>query len=361
MIDTSDLTTKDPVLELFLQGHQAHALPVVAQITGGDLKKILHEALSLPPSPTTDHALAPSTRKEHIRYLRHLSEMDPIYTTMPLPKAIVEWIHERRTSRTWTWATTHKALMTCFHALIILPIYYKVCAGLNLLTSPIYQQALKAAARSKAEETARQPKAMSIPTLCSTMVAETDTTRKAVLALMWTTTARVGCVLSLTKKDVTILPSGTIQVLFRLGKGAKMRGRPYLVHTVPLPPLFLDPITTVYTAATTLMFPGLNAAAMLPTFRLVDKTMEARSIRRGSLQAMAKAGTPVEVLMMYSGHTSPKTLFTYLNWGEEYSSMQVEMAKAGKHLLPMGEDSDVDSDMDSESMVLDCVHQTGQH
>ena len=57
---------------------------------------------------------------------------------------------------------------------------------------------------------------------------------------------------------------------------------------------------------------------------------------------MAKCKINVETLMMYSGHTTPVTLWRYLNYGEEYGAMQEEMAKAGVALnVP---DSDTDSE-----------------
>ena len=71
---------------------------------------------------------------------------------------------------------------------------------------------------------------------------------------------------------------------------------------------------------------------MLATFRKVDKTMEARSIRRGSLQTMASAGVPNADLMRYSGHSSERTLLRYLNWGAKASDMQSRMETAGTHL-----------------------------
>ena len=60
---------------------------------------------------------------------------------------------------------------------------------------------------------------------------------------------------------------------------------------------------------------------------------KARSVRRGSLQAMAQAGVPLELLMRFSGHTQEKTLLRYLNWGALTANLQGAMKEAGKALI----------------------------
>ena len=61
--------------------------------------------------------------------------------------------------------------------------------------------------------------------------------------------------------------------------------------------------------------------------------MEARSVRRGSLQTMALAGVPLETLILYSGHTNEKTLLRYLGWGHAAGARQRQMADAGAVLV----------------------------
>lgn len=43
--------------------------------------------------------------------------------------------------------------------------------------------------------------------------------------------------------------------------------------------------------------------------------LEARSIRRGSIQSLAESGTPENVLLMFSGHKDLPMLYRYLDWG----------------------------------------------
>lgn len=49
---------------------------------------------------------------------------------------------------------------------------------------------------------------------------------------------------------------------------------------------------------------------------------------------MALCGTPTEVLMHYSGHTSERTLLRYLGWGMAAGHIQGNMQQAGKALIP---------------------------
>jgi len=45
------------------------------------------------------------------------------------------------------------------------------------------------------------------------------------------------------------------------------------------------------------------------------KGLELRSIRKGALLHMAAKGVTPEEMILFSGHTSVKTLRRYLNWG----------------------------------------------
>jgi integrase len=225
-----------------------------------------------------------------------------------------------------------KNLASMQGALHLLPLYLAVPHGLQLKQNPIWQQTLQAAARKAREEIPRTPAAMTPELFHRTLAAERDPQRGLVLAVMWYTSARVGCVLQLHPEDIALRSDRTMSLTFHRGKGVLTRG-PYTVHTTVLPePLFI--LMRRFLAASSPRRPifSLRPADMLTTFRKVDKTMEARSIRRGSLQTMAAAGVPLADLMRYSGHSSERTLLRYLNWGAKASEMQQRMATAGLHL-----------------------------
>jgi hypothetical protein len=47
----------------------------------------------------------------------------------------------------------------------------------------------------------------------------------------------------------------------------------------------------------------------------VNKQMENRSLRRGALQCLAKAGASIPTLLSFSGHSQVNTLKRYLDFG----------------------------------------------
>ena len=59
-----------------------------------------------------------------------------------------------------------------------------------------------------------------------------------------------------------------------------------------------------------------------------------KSLRRGSLSTMARNGTPLEDLLLFSGHTSKATLLRYLGWGVHAKEHAVRGEAAAKGLLP---------------------------
>jgi hypothetical protein len=122
-----------------------------------------------------------------------------------------------------------------------------------------------------------------------------------------------------------------MSVTFRRGKGVKARG-PYTVHGPRLLHHF-DELKRFVAQSTGSLF-TIKPAQMLETFRLHDPTMEARSVRRGSLQAMAHNGVALDTLILFSGHTNEKTLLRYLGWGHSAGARQRLMAAAGSVLVP---------------------------
>jgi hypothetical protein len=162
---------------------------------------------------------------------------------------------------------------------------------------------------------------------------------QARMALAWLTAARVGCVMQLTTRDVLLNPQGDLTVHFRRGKGVKLRG-PYTVHS-KCPAKWQELLReTLAQAKDGWLFPcnslkdrqeqGREVTAAL---RKVDKTLEQRSIRRGSLQAMASdAATEEATLLHFSGHTNLPMLRRYLEWGRRGEKRAQESRRAAEAL-----------------------------
>ena len=236
----------------------------------------------------------------------------------------------RRAEKRWTWATVLRNLCSLQGALSLLPMYRRVAHGISLKQDPVWQQTLQAIQRRAREETPRTPEAMTPEIFERTLAAETRPQHRAALQLMFFTSGRVGCVLLLQKEDLTFNPDGSITATFRRGKGVKARG-PYTVHG-PRLHHHLAELQAFVASAPRKLF-SITPPQMLSTFRLCDPRMEARSVRRGSLQTMALAGVPLETLILYSGHTNEKTLLRYLGWGHAAGARQRQMADAGAVLV----------------------------
>jgi integrase len=331
---SSDEDEDNAVEKLFQRGHHLAALPLVAQLTTSALQTLLTKAQPAPIHQWVDQALSKSTRDAHRRALRRLDTMTT--TSRRVAVDIIDHLMKTKTSKDWTWATTLKNLTQTQSALKLLPLYRGVTHGIILTSDPHWSQALKYVQQRANSETPRTPKAMTTAIFRATYDNIQPLLHRVALGLMWFTAARVGDILSLRKEDLQVNPDGTLQVTIVHGKSAKLRGA-YTVHTTSLPaPILADLGAILHSprAQSPAIFPNITSSSMLPLYRTVDNAMEAKSVRRGSLQTMAANGVPHDTLQRYSGHTKERTLLRYLGWGRITSSVSIQMAQAGRYLLP---------------------------
>ena len=325
----AEWSSEDALSQLFREGHRIPLLPAVAQLKGSDLSKLLAAPPALTPQ-WADEALAKTTRQSHRRALALASAMPRDLLDAPLATALSEMLSRRRAERRWTWATALKNLCCMQGALSLLPMYRRVVHGVALKNDIVWQQTLQATQRRAREEKPRTPEAMTPEIFERTLAAETRPQHRAAFQLMYFTSGRVGCILALEKCDLTLHNDTSISVTFRRGKGVKTRG-PYTVHGPKVHHHFAELQAYVATCQRNLF--SITPAKMLETFRLSDRRMEARSVRRGSLQTMSRAGVPLETLMRYSGHTNERTLMRYLGWGHAAGEVRTQMAAAGAALI----------------------------
>ena len=121
-------------------------------------------------------------------------------------------------------------------------------------------------------------------------------------------------------------------VLFMEGKSVTIRG-PYSVHTI-LPRL--DLVQCLLRASSSTNTHYLFPERFWPridtivhrAMKDVDPKLEKRSVRRGSLQALAMAGADESTLLTFSGHKDAPMLWRYLNWGQMRGRAQITGAAA---------------------------------
>ena len=131
------------------------------------------------------------------------------------------------------------------------------------------------------------------------------------------------------KTRLTITSSETAKVTLTEGKGVKARQSPY---TVAFATPFISALkATQRKAKGVYLFDQKRAHHMTrkikKLLRARDKQYELRSVRRGSLQAMAAAGIDLNTLITFSGHKSMNMLLRYLDWGnfaQQLHEQQIE-------------------------------------
>jgi integrase len=300
--------------------------PHVAELPGDFLNNVtLLEGE--PELPLARAGLAHATQLRHRNALRKLKEEAASAEPNTRLVALLERMYRLRSrARRWAAQTLHRELANVTGALSKLPLYSNAAWPVLLNQSPEWVQIMRATeqdaqksqpvgqtavALEEIREAIREAIAMAAP---ETAVA---------LLLQWLTCARPGCTLQLRRRDVDLKPDGRLRVLFRQGKGVRFRG-PYTVPTmVPqehvqllsqhLAPLRPDDF--LFPSLSPDQSPKVRMAAMTETLRAINPELTLRAMRRGSLQALARAATPLDELLTFSGHTSEKTLKRYLDWG----------------------------------------------
>lgn len=280
--------------------------------------------------PLASEGLGKTTMVGHRRILRMLADnMDIDLREVQLDRAIIETINRQRRRRKWMWSTTTTKLASIQGALANLPVYGTI-AGSNqpifLKFSVPYKMALKTAAKRAREQQGKQPKAAQPEHISHVLGNATipSSTRCAVL-IAWLSAARVGDTLQLRKHDVT-LTGNQMHITWMKGKTIARRG-PYSITTI-VPDNHRDLLMQQFNSTTSNLFPHTTGRQIKLALRTADPQLEQRSIRRGSLQALAQAGMSEEKLLLFSGHGSVKMLLRYLGYGRHAKYQQQTMLHA---------------------------------
>jgi hypothetical protein len=146
--------------------------------------------------------------------------------------------------------------------------------------------------------------------------------------LWWITAARPGDAVLLVWRNV-VVNGDRVSVKFVEGKGVTIRG-PYTVHTY-CPRQWLQHLST--RKGDPVVPPLIREAVRAQTLRqmkYLNPSLEARSVRRGALQALAMTGATDETLLSFSGHKSAQMLYRYLDWGSRRLKGSREGFEAGR-------------------------------
>jgi len=296
----------------------------------------------LPPPETemqtlTERALTYAVRSQHHQLLEHWKEWlchHPVMLSEPLSHLAVQFLWERGHQREWQWQTLHRNMCSLVGACSNAPLYLNTDCSIPLSLSAHFRQAMSYVNQRAQQSQPRNQEAVSMEQVTVACEEAPFLWQRVALALMWQTSARVGCILQLEMQDVTkIVRNGveTLSVHFARGKGVKMRG-PYTVFAALVEGPWKDNLVAYMrqrqrdgAGPRSPLFPGTpeipesrRTTALLSAIRAADPALNLRAMRRGSLQAvMAQEGCTIEELMARAGHTNPKTTRRYLAFGLE--------------------------------------------
>ena len=282
-----------------------------------------------------------AVRQRHRVALRQLKDAlrSQRFWPMSLVEAIVARLSELAVERRWK-ATTHvRELANVAGAFSDLPLYTNSPVGWKLGESPFFAEAMKSLQlRANEESSAPQPAADASEVWRAVRLAP-DVATKVALVMTWMCAGRVGDVLKLQRREVTLAPdfatSGAVKILFCRGKGARF-SQPYTVPTRCAEQW--RPLLQQYLAErqpTDWLFPGgprSFGSLVSMALRTANPAYSVRALRRGALQAMSQAGVSSETLMLFSGHKRVDTLMRYLNWGAESEQRATAARAAAAHL-----------------------------
>jgi hypothetical protein len=254
--------------------------------------------------------------------------------------------------RGWS-LSTFKRNMTALHgALAQLSLYTTNSSPILLKHELDWTEMLDVLSRLAREAPRNESTAATWEQVKEAIDKETNTTVQMALLVQWATAGRVGDTSQIKRRDISLdMATGNLSVTIRRGKTVAVRGawtvetrilNEDLRRTLHRYMQGMPPERRVCYTETD----SLDLASSAHTARInkalkrvagADPPLTTRSLRRGALQAMslgAMTGTPVpnEVLMLYSGHTSVKSLLIYLFEGKFCGETMAPMRAAAEEL-----------------------------
>ena len=318
------------------QDPQANTLTGFRPLTVGEFKKArirpLEEARQSC-APLIWSAMVTQTRQGHIKELQGLKNfVEPLDDNVPLDVAIARYADHARVDRksrakgNISWSTVSRIIQTLIGAFAVFPNY---ATGDNEEFPPIVishwagvRDSLKAAKRLTNVQGVREPEAATADQVAEAL-PRLSPHDQVFLSMAWLTSQRPGDVVHV--KVAHVVWSGTKAVIrFSEGKNHAATDQ-YSIHCeVPdqWSGMWKKQLKEAQTAKRKFLFQVANASQRKSLMRRLREALRAttggdklelKSLRRGSLQAMAVKATP-EQLLKFSRHQDVKTLRRYLNY-----------------------------------------------
>eukprot|EP00760_Papus_ankaliazontas_P009983 PhM_4_TR14170/c6_g3_i3/m.47363 len=270
------------------------------------------------------------TSQRHLWWCKTLMN-ENITTT----NALINYIDDTRQRRQWKWSTTCTKIGELI-GYAKRPIAYNDDRNtVTMITTDTFKAYHKFAQQKAAEEEVDYPtplKQRHALAMLNDLTTARETSAAALLGLIWTTTARIGCALQLLSQNVDAGRKNRVK--FTKGKGVKARKGPYTVHTDFGE--FAKAIAQQKQRHHPHLFPNNMHSRLRSTLRTAmrkyNARYELRSPRRGALCHMADRGCPMKLLLQFSGHKRKETLLRYLNWGWHHGDVRKKATKYASYL-----------------------------
>lgn len=279
--------------------------------------------------------LAYETRCEHARVLKwaaNLAEKEKSSTILdgqPVPW-ILRQLQAKMRTKNWMWSTLVGKMTAIQGAFRILSIYLPTQMTWNLSDTPEW----KLAARHARIKASSEIPSQALPaTTEMVMKACLEAKKKnpnvaAIIALAWISSARTSQILQMRKQELELFttPDGAkAKLLLLRGKANRQKQQPHAQEGLlgqfeqfvkPVYERTADPKDFLFNAPSKQQRDNIMDE-IKNTLRSANNEprLENRSIRRGSLQTLARNGASVKVLLDCSGHSSETSLKRYLNYG----------------------------------------------
>jgi len=300
--------------------------------------------------------LSDNTRRRHIRALLNFDF--EVYRNgwekSTLADAIVQYIDMMTARQAWQKTTRAREAANLVGALAQLQFYSSSRIAVYPTRDKKLAMAMKHWEReAKAAQPHDQPTALAADIAEAVELAAEDKVVQALLMLQWCFAGRQGDMLKAQRRAILDYneTSGEIKMSFKFGKKTARGGDPYtLTSTVPerwrtavaaylrsrrRNQMLFDPSEKML---------GARATQAL---RLANDKLNARSIRRGALQAMGAKGVALDLIQSFAGHQRQETTLRYLGWAAKWKAGQDKQAQAAK-ALELGLAMEIDEESSSQ-------------
>ena len=256
------------------------------------------------------------------------------HRNLTLAQAAIDAIHRQAIKKKWSPSTHLTTMGMCLGGFRRLQVYLPTARESPDLLKDLFWKEAMSAVKKKVQKTPRRvPRALPKAAF-RTLLPALSPTGRLLLTIAWYTGGRPRCTSKLLTNDVTLTGS-KLEVYFRDHKTIGRVG-PYLVPTTVTPQdaEFIQQQLLTRSASERLF--NQDSRAVDSLISKVGKSLkeigyEWKSVRRGSLQALARTTLSDTLLLKVSNHTTVKQLSEYLE-GRQTKATEDALLEATKAL-----------------------------